>query len=304
MPVVLAATASGCRTFTGAGEGEIELAGRQVCAMTPEAGGACLAVVDGREIWRRDSRHTWSRITATSLSLQSILSVEGAIFAGAMDEAAMLRIPVSGEAERLKGFDTVPGRGEWFAGGPPLGVRALTATADASAILAAVHVGGIPRSSDGGETWTPTLPIRFDVHEVRAHPSVPGIVAAAAAVGLCISRDGGQTWSVRSKGLVVTNSLAVAILHDQVLFSVQDGPLAKRSQLWRWWIGADSVEQVRDGLPQWLDGKIDTAKIAAGGERAAIVDQGGSLWLSGEGSGSWKRIATDLTDVFALSILL
>jgi photosystem II stability/assembly factor-like uncharacterized protein len=220
-----------------------------------------------------------------------------------MDEATMLHIPMTGEAERLKGFDNVPGRGEWFAGGPPLGVRALTATADASAILAAVHVGGIPRSSDRGETWTPTFPIKFDVHEVRAHPSVSAIVAAAAAVGLCISHDGGRTWNVHSTGPEVANSFAVAVLHNQVLFSVQDGPFAKRSQLWRWWIGADSIEQVRDGLPQWLDGKIDTAKIAAGCERAAIVDQGGSLWHSREGSSRWERIATDLPYVFALSIL-
>jgi photosystem II stability/assembly factor-like uncharacterized protein len=184
-----------------------------------------------------------------------------------------------------------------------LGVRSLTAAADASAILAAVHVGGIPRSSDGGETWTPTLPIKFDVHEIRAHPSDSKIVAAAAAVGLCISRDGGRTWSVRSEGLEVTDSLAVAVLHDQALVSVQDGPFAKRSQLWRWWIGSDSIEQVRDGLPQWLDGKIDTAKIAAGCRRAAIVDQGGNLWLSREGSSGWERIATDLPYVFALSIL-
>jgi len=129
------------------------------------------------------------------------------------------------------------------------------------------------------------------------------IAAAATAVGLCVSQDGGRNWHVLSDGLELTDSLAVAVLHEEVLFSIQDGPFAKRSQVWRWRIGGQRVEQVRDGLPQWLEGKVDTAKIAAGGGRAAVVDQCGNLWLSREGSLGWERIASDLPDVFGLLIL-
>lgn len=303
MAIVLVATDSGCRVFRGNGDGGSELAGQQVCALAPEAGGACLAVVDQREVWRRDIRGAWSRVAMTDLSLQSITSVEGAIFVGARDEAAILRIPGAGEAERLKGFDTVPGRGEWFAGGPPLGVRSLAATADGAAVLAAVHVGGIPRSSDNGDTWIPTMSVMFDVHEVCAHPSLPEVVAAAAAVGLCMSHDGGRNWSVFSEGLEMTDSLAVAVLQDEVLFSIQDGPFAERSQVWRWRMGGERVEQVRDGLPPWLDGKVDTAHIAASGGRAAVLDGGGSLWLSSAGSRGWERIATGLPYAYGLLIL-
>jgi len=63
-------------------------------------------------------------------------------------------------------------------------------------LLANVHVGGIPRSVDGGVTWQPTIDIDSDVHEVRAHPKRRGTVVAAAAVGLCTSSDGGATWTV------------------------------------------------------------------------------------------------------------
>ena len=300
MAAILVATGSGCRVFTDAVEGMIELSGRQVSALAPAAGGACLAVVDGQEIWRRDAGGAWSRVTATGIRLQSITSVGGTIFAGGMDEAVMLRIPAGGEAERLKGFDNTPGRSEWFGHGPPLGVRSLTATAAGAAILAAVHVGGIPRSSDGGETWTPTVPVVFDVHEVCAHPSSPNIAAAAAA-GLCVSHDGGQKWKVLSEGLEMTTSLAAAVLDEEALFSIQDGPFAKRSQVWRWRIGGERVEQVRDGLPEWLDGKIDTAHIMASRRRAAVADGGGNLWWSTAGSTGWKRIATD---VYAFGLLL
>jgi len=303
MDVILVATGSGCRAFTDAGEGRTELAGRHVCAVAPEAGGTCLAVVDGQEIWRRDASGIWSRVATAGINLQSIASVDGIIFGGGMDEAVMVRIPLNGKPERLKGFDNVPGRSEWFGNGPPLGVRSLTATADGAALLAAVHVGGIPRSSDRGETWTPTVPVMFDVHEVSAHPSLPNIVAAAAAVGLCVSQDGGRNWNVLSEGLEMTSSLAVAALDKDVLFSIQDGPLAKRSQVWRWPFGGERVEQVRDGLPEWLDGKIDTAHIAAGGGRATIVDGGGNLWLSTAGASGWERIATGLAYAFGLLIV-
>ena len=64
--------------------------------------------------------------------------------------------------------------------------------ADGSVLLANVHVGGIPRSTDGGVTWQPTIDVDSDVHEVRAHPHRSGVVMAAAAIGLCASRDGGR----------------------------------------------------------------------------------------------------------------
>jgi hypothetical protein len=66
-------------------------------------------------------------------------------------------------------------------------------------LLAYVHVGGIPRSTDGGATWQPTIDIDNDVHEVRAHPRRPDIVMAATAIGLCTSRDRGLTWEVMTE---------------------------------------------------------------------------------------------------------
>jgi hypothetical protein len=303
MTKVLVATHSGFRAFTATGEGEEELAGRQVGAVSVEVGGACLAVLDEREIWRRSAGGAWAQVATTPIGLQSITSVGGIIFGGATDEAAIVRITPTGEAERLNGFDKIRGRHEWFAGGPPLGVRALMGTADGTTVLAAVHVGGIPRSTDGGKTWTPTIPIAFDVHEVRAHPSSPALVAAATAVGLCVSEDRGRNWQVISEGLEIKNSLAVAVLPEEVLFGISDGPLAKRSQVWRWRIGHEGLEQVGDGLPQWIDGKIDTAWIATGGGRAAILDGGGNLWLSRAGSAGWKRIAAGLPYAFGVLIL-
>ena len=299
MALVLVATESGFRSFTDSGEAEPELEGRPIQAVSREVGDSCLAVVDVQEIWRRDPFGAWTKVVETGASVQSITSVDGMIFAGGMDEAVLLRISASGRVERLSSFDNMAGRGKWFAGGPPLGVRGLTATAGGSVLLAAVHVGGIPRSVDAGETWTPTVPVMFDIHEVRAHPSSSNFVAAAAAVGLCLSEDGGRSWAVVQK-VEGMSSLAVAVLEDEVLFSVQEGPFAKRSQVWRWSIGGRVVEPVRDGLPEWLDGRVDTNWIVAGKGRVAILDGGGNLWLSTSGSRGWEWIATNLPYSFGL----
>jgi hypothetical protein len=241
-------------------------------------------------------------VAKTAVDLDSIVVVDGKIFA-ALGEPAMVRVSGSGEVERLRGFDSTPGRDQWMAQGPPLHIRALTATADGAALMAAVHVGGIPRSTDGGQTWAPTVPVDFDIHEVRAHPTLPKTVAAASAVGLCLSDDGGRNWNVISEGPWVPHSLAVAMLHDQVLVSIQDGPFAERSQVWRWMIGGAGIEQVGDGLPEWLSGKVDTNHIAAGAGSAAIVDGGGNVWLSSKGSSGWQQIGSHPHYVYGMLVV-
>jgi hypothetical protein len=306
MTTILVGTSRGCFAYSEDGEQETELGGRLIWALAPDGNGACLAVVDGNEIWRRRRESAaWSLVAKTDAELGSVAAVGREIFAGSIAEAAILRVLPDGRVQYLPGFEKTPGRSEWFPQGPPLHVRALTTTTDGG-ILAAVHVGGIPRSDDGGKTWKPTVPVAHDVHEVRAHESFP-LAAAAAAVGLCLSEDGGRTWRVMANGLGetgTTEALAVAVLYDEVLFSAQaGGAFAERSQIWRWKLGADRVELVRDGLPEWLKGKVDTNHIAAGRGRAAVVDKGGDLWASKTGSTGWTRVADGLQDAFCVMIL-
>ncbi len=138
------------------------------------------------------------------------------------DDARVLRVRTDGKIEQLRGFDVVEGRDKWYAGaavingqllGPPLGIRSMTATSDGAVLLANVHVGGIPRSTDRGATWQATIDIDTDVHEVRAHPNRPDIVVAAAAVGLCTSRDGSATWEIEQEGLHA--SYCSAVVHGR-----------------------------------------------------------------------------------------
>ena len=302
MTTILAATHSGCLAFKADGEVAVELSGRVVNAICAEGSNNCLAVVDGKEIWRRNQELQWSHVANSKVELSSIVDIDGTIMAATAD-AKLVLITRSGDLQPLESFESIDGRESWFGQGPPLHIRALTATSDFSAVLAAVHVGGIPRSADSGQSWAPTVPIDYDVHEVRAHPTMPKVVAAAAAVGLCVSEDSGRSWKVLDAGPEDPHSLSLAALEEEVVFSVQDGPFAEKAQIWRWHIGDDHISHLRDGLPDWLPGKVDSGHIAAGSGRAAIIDGAGNVWLSTSGIQNWQRIASTENYIYGMMVI-
>ena len=171
----------------------------------------------------------------------------------------------------------------------------MTATCNGAALLANVHVGGIPRSVDGGATWHPTIDIDEDVHQVLAHETHPDIVIAAAATGLCISRDGGQTWSIHREGLHGTYCSAVAFAGSDIVVAASDHHFAAQGGIYRRPLDESGpLLRVGGGLPKWLDGIVDTACIATRASALALVDRGGNLYLSEDNGANWSRRADQL----------
>lgn len=277
-----------------------ELAHHPVRGLATDGHGGALAIVDGRSILRRAPNGVWSTIAAAEMDLACCVAVGDVIYAGT-DDASVLRVSAAGEIEPLRGFERVAGRDKWYTGsavidgkrvGPPLGVRSITATSDGRVLLANVHVGGIPRSVDGGATWQPTIDIASDVHEVRGHPNRPAMVAAAAAIGLCTSSDGGATWEVEQRGLHAPHCSAVAFAGDDILVSASVDPFAPQGAIYR--RGADErgpLVRVTGGLPEWLEGKADTGCIVANGPAVAAADRMGNVYVSGDHGRTWSRRA-------------
>jgi photosystem II stability/assembly factor-like uncharacterized protein len=188
--------------------------------------------------------------------------------------------------------------------GPPLGIRSMTATTGGAILLANVHVGGIPRSTDLGATWQPTIEIDSDVHEVHAHPTRPELVVAAAAAGLCISRDGGATWTIEQEGLHATYCSAVAFAGDDILVAASSDHFAAQGAVYRRPIdGAHSLALLDGGFPRWTKGIVDTGCIAALGSSVAVADKAGSLYISTDAGRMWSHRASDLPGVGSVLVV-
>ncbi len=298
---VLAATADGYHVFTSAGDHHVALEGHRVGALHPGPAGSWIAIVDRTGIWQHRADGTWAPFASGDHELTSLTTLGDTVFAGAVGPR-VLRAEAGGALVPLPGFDAAPGRDEWHAVGSDLEVRSFSATAG-GALLANVHVGGILRSDDSGATWAPTIAVDADVHEVRAHPTDENLVVAAAAVGLCISRDGGERWDVVTEGLHATYARAIAFVGGDVLFSISEGPFARRGTIYRRAVGSGPVEPVRDGLPEWLEGNIDTRCLGSGRGRAALADAAGDIWASAQGSRGWERIASGLPRVQSVAVV-
>ncbi len=310
-PTVLAATwRDGLFVVTGEPRHQ-ELAGQSVRALAPDGHGGALAVVDGHALCRRTFDGEWSTIATSEFQLACSVAVGDVIYVGT-DDARLLSVSANGKVDQLGGFDAVAGRDRWYAGsalingqlvGPPLGIRSITATSDRTVLLANVHVGGIPRSMDGGMTWQPTIDVDSDVHEVCAHPIHPGIVIAAAAIGLCVSRDGGATWTVEQEGLHASYCSAVAFSGSDLLVSASADHFATQCAVYRRPIDEHGPLVPVGGLPRWIDGIADTGCIATRASALAVADKAGNLYVSADAGRTWSRCANGLPTASSVLIV-
>lgn len=303
-PTILVATWNdGLFAITG-DEIRREIASQPVRGLAPDGRGGVLAIVDRYSLRRRAPGGTWATVATSEFELSCCMAVRDLIYAGTDDARMLCLSHEGGTLDPIDGFDNVAGRDAWFAGsaivngqrlGPPLGIRSVAGNSNGSILYANVHVGGIPRSLDGGRTWQPTIDINSDVHEVCAHAADPDIVVAASSVGLCISRDAGATWAIEKEGLHATHCYAVAFCDADILVSASTDPFAAQGRIYRRPIRPDgSITAVENGLPAWTNGKVDTGCIASNGSTIAMVDGAGNLYLSTEFGRAWSRSRSEL----------
>jgi hypothetical protein len=298
-PTVLVATWSdGLFAVTGDGRTQ-EIASQPVRGLAPDGRGGVLAIVGRHSLCRRAPDGEWATVATSEFELSCCLAVRDAICVGT-DDARMLRHRHgSGVLDPMDGFDNTPGREAWFAGsaivngqrvGPPLGIRSLAANSKGSILFANVHVGGIPRSTDGGKTWQPTIDINTDVHEVRAHQTDPDIVVAASALGLCISQDAGTTWTIERDGLHAAYCSAVAFSGNNIFVSASTDHFATKGRIYRRRTRPEGDKgAIEEGLPTWINGIADTGCIATHGSTIVVVDRAGILYMSTELGRAWSQ---------------
>ena len=300
MPRILVAAPDGLHTFDEHGlPGLVQHAGRSVTAIAP-AREDLWAIVEGSEVWHAADTERWTLATEMEQHRGTcIAAIDDNVFVGS-SEARLFSLGGQG-LEPVVPFDQAEGRSTWYTpwGGPP-DTRSIANWDEA--VYVNVHVGGILRTEDRGETWTPTIDIDADVHQVT---TAEGLVLAACAGGLAVSSDRGVTWTFRTEGLEAAYSRAVAVCGDAVLLSCSNGPRGGRGSVYRGGLAGSGLERCRAGLPDRFDDNIDSYCLDAlpEGSFAAFGTSDGRVFASEDAGLSWVEVASGLPPVQRVLVL-
>jgi hypothetical protein len=163
----------------------------------------------------------------------AVSPADGAVYAGT-EPSALYRSDDRGETWReLDGLLELPSRPTWsFPPGPWTShVRWIAPSPqDADVILVGIELGGLMRSTDGGETWQDHPPgAQPDVHSLAWHPRAPRRAYEAGGGGAAWSRDAGETWRPADEGRDRHYTWSVAVDPDDPelwYLSASTGPFA------------------------------------------------------------------------------
>ena len=204
----------------------------------------------------------------------------------------------------------------WYTpwGGPPA-VRSAAPTYSGDLYLN-IHVGGVLRTLNRGETWLPTNEgLELDVHEVAACRKRENAVYTATANGFFLSQDGGESWKARNDGLANRYTRGIAIHPDQPeTILISGSPTSpggwrihgKQFSLFRTTDDGKHWTKVTHGLPEESDSEIDTHGIAFSREISDQVLCGlrsGELYASSDAGVSWSSVSDNLPSIRSLCAL-
>lgn len=274
------------------------LAGHAVTALALN-GPRTWALVDGAALWEGRAGAWTVRASLDGLPATCVAVTPHGLLIGT-EQAHLLELTGS-EPTRVESFDTVDGRAAWYQPwGDPADVRSIAVARDA-AILVNVHVGGIVRSRDRGKSWTPTVDIEVDVHQVLAHPEHAAVVLFASAQGLGVSRDSGASWQLATAGLHACYLRAVAVAGEHVLVSASTGFQGRHAAIYRRRLDGEArFERCATGLPKWFDDNVDTGCLAAVGSLVVFGSADGRVYRSLDAGERWELIAKGLPSVSAV----
>ncbi len=299
-PSILIGTGAGLWELTGDVPRPVEaLAGHSLTALARD-GAKTWAVIDGAALWAFGA--TWTpRASVEGPPATWVAPTATGPIVGT-EQGHLLRLTADSLA-RLESFETVQGRDAWYQPwGDPADVRSIAVARD-DAIHVNVHVGGVVRSRDGGVSWTPTVDIEADVHQVLAHPTRLEIVLLAAAEGFGLSRDGGDSYQFATAGLHAHYLRAVAVAGEHVLISASAGFHGRRSAIYRRPLdGAPRFERCEAGLPKWFDDNIDTGRLAATGSLVVFGTGDGRVYRSRDAGEHWELALKGLPPVGCVAV--
>ena len=290
-----------------------------------DSGAQCLALdpADGETVYvgsaeggvrkTTDGGRTWAEqgLDERQIFSVAVSAADGAVYAGT-EPSALFRSDDGGETWReLMGLLELPSRPTWSFPPRPWTshVRWIAPSPhEAATILVGIELGGLMRSTDGGETWQDHRPgAQRDVHSLAWHRRDPGRAYEAGGGGAAWSRDGGETWSPADEGRDRHYTWSVAVDPDDPelwYVSASRGPFAAhgrgdpQANVYRRLNGGWEV--LRGGLPDPLPAM--PYALVASSDRLLAGLANGELWESRDRGDKWRRcdLLGDLPRLVAL----
>jgi photosystem II stability/assembly factor-like uncharacterized protein len=228
----------------------------------------------------------------------AVSRADGAVYAGT-EPSALYRSDDAGETWReLPGLLELPSRPTWSFPPRPWTshVRWIAPSPhDAGLVLAGIELGGLMRSTDGGERWEDHRPgAQRDVHSLAWHPCVEGRAYEAGGGGVAWSEDAGETWQAADGGRDRHYAWSVAVdpVDPELWYvSASTGPFRAhgsgdpQARVYRRENGGWRV--LAGGLPDPFPAM--PYALVATEERLFAGLANGELWASGDRGDSWSR---------------
>jgi photosystem II stability/assembly factor-like uncharacterized protein len=277
--------------------------GAQCLALDPTDSRTLYAGSAARGLFKSgDGGDSWQHLAEPQAAVFSIAvsPADGAVYAGC-EPSAIFKSENGGRSWReLSGLRQLPSAPTWSFPPRPWTshVRWLAPSPhDAGILLAGIELGGVMRSTDGGETWADHRPgAQPDVHALAWHSSVPGRAYEAGGGGAAWSHDAGESWQPADGGRDRHYTWALAVDPfdpDRWYISASFGPgqahMPGRAQavVYRWH-REGPWRPLEGGLPRPLDNMVYALAGGPGWLFAGLIN--GDLFASEDGGDSWRPL--------------
>jgi photosystem II stability/assembly factor-like uncharacterized protein len=184
---------------------------------------------------------------------------------------------------------------------------------DRNRMYAAVEVGGVLVSDDGGKTWNmadgsdgnPDFNREFgkmvhpDVHSITVHPTSSDLVTAATGGGLYRSTDGGQNW----KNIYRCYIRAVWVDpadHQHLIAGPADG-VSRNGRIEESFDGGQTWHHASDGMPAAPWSRHMVERFVQLDNNLFVVLSNGELWLRPRDKTMWQRILSEIPRIKAVT---